>query len=183
MNQSIDMSGMTAEEAVQVMKVLGKISQIKTEAEKRKSQALINELSSVGGKQKLTKATAPKKPGRPKKHWKHKKRVHRTYMREYMNRKYKALIAPRRKQLAAEGSWYEYYLMEWKKRGFKVEVTKEEWDQHVQPRIGDRVPTLFRLNTAKPVALYNILVKDSGTKETIFDGTDWMLNQLGVLTD
>ena len=104
-------------------------------------------------------------------------------MREYMNRKYKALIAPRRKQLAAEGSWYEYYLMEWKKRGFKVEVTKEEWDQHVQPRIGDRVPTLFRLNTAKPVALYNILVKDSGTKETIFDGTDWMLNQLGVLTD
>jgi len=183
MNQSIDMSGMTAEEAIQVMKVLGKISQIKTEAEKRKSQALINELSSVGGKQKLTKATAPKKPGRPKKHWKHKKRVHRTYMREYMNRKYKALIAPKRKQLAAEGSWYEYYMMEWKKRGFKVEVTMEEWEEHVQPRIGDKVPTLFRLNTSKPVALYNILVKDSGTKETIFDGTDWMLNQLGVLTD
>lgn len=191
MNDSIDLSEASVEDIALLMKVMAKMKdkqpvelqkQPEATAEVAKMESLVRQLTSVGGKQKLTKATAPKKPGRPKKHWKAKKKRIREYKREYMNRRYKMLIGPRRKKLAADGSWYEYYLGEWKKRGFQVELPQAEWDEVVRPLIGDRIPTVVRLNTGKPVALYNLIIKDSETKETIFDGTDWMLNKLGIGT-
>lgn len=140
---------------------------------------LKGELDSVGGKGALTRAV---RGGRRKAHWKERKRKQRERMRPYMAQKYKEATMPRRKRLAEEGKWWDYYLMEWKKRGYKVEATEEQWLEYVQPTFTEQsVPVVFRFNTAKPIRLENLMIRDTETKTVLFDGQDWMLRQLGAI--
>lgn len=146
---------------------------------------ILSRMESQGTKRRITVA---KKGGQKKTHWKAKKRKKRIYQRWYMNRVYKEKTAPVRTKLAEEGDWYRLYRMEWTKRGFKVEVSEEEWNSVVDPILnppeGEKVvPVVYRLNTTKPVALGNILIRNSDTKAIVFDGHDWQLRRLGVLVD
>lgn len=141
-------------------------------------ERLVVQLDSKGAKTAMTQA----KRARKKAHWKERKRKQRERMRPYMARKYREEQLPRRKKLAEDGMWWEYYVMEWRKRGLKIETSRDEWDSEVADKIGkDNVPIIFRFNTAKPVRLDNLMIKDADTKQVLFDGQEWLLRKLGAI--
>lgn len=120
-----------------------------------------------------------RKPGRPKLHWKQKKRKHREYMRKYMAERYHEVAKPRRaaaRKACLEGNdWYGYLMIGWRHHQKKVELTKEEWDRAIARRIGESIPVVLRYNANEPISLYNILVKDSDTRSVLFDGKEQAL--------
>ena len=176
------MKDLTPDELLKMLEGLDKIKNWEPEAEPVESvdtEQLARKLDAQGTKLAITKAKAGK---RKKAHWKIKQRKQRERMRPYMARKYREELMPRRKKLAEDGMRWEYYVMEWKKRGLKIETNREEWEAEVADRIGkDNVPMIFRFNTAKPVRLDNLMIKDVDTKEVLFDGQEWMLKKLGAV--
>lgn len=181
----MDTSNMSPEEVRKFLALLAKLDRMKEAVpeeaplpEGPTTEQIVAQLERKGTKDAMTRAARPK---RKRDHWKVKKRKQRERMRPYMARRYHELIKPRRAKAADEKDWYEVYRMEWKKRGHKVELPRGVWDERVGPRIGDRVPVIFRLDTRKPVSAYNILVKDSETKEVLYDGHEEQLRDLGAL--
>jgi hypothetical protein len=165
-------------EKLRKMEVREEVEEMPPLPEEPTTEKLVEQLERKGTKDALTRASRPR---RKRDHWKTKRRKHREYMQPYMAKRYRELIKPRRAKAASEGDWYEVYLMEWKKRGHKVELPRGVWDERVGPRIGDRVPVIFRLDTRKPVSAYNILVRDSETKEILYDGHEEQLRDLGAV--
>lgn len=178
----MDTRDLTPEEVVELLKgleAINKIDMSNLEAPKPTSTArLVEAAESKGAKTAMTQAA---RGGRRKAHWKERKRKQRERMRPYMAEKYRRETLPKRTKMVEEGDWWAYYVMEWKKRGYKIELTKAEWEQEVAPTItAKNVPIIFRFNTAKPVALHNLMVKDADTKEVLFDGQEWMLKKIGA---
>jgi hypothetical protein len=63
-----------------------------------------------------------------------------------------------------------------------VELTEEEWNREVEPRIGrENVPVVFLVDREKPVSLGNILVRDSDSRSLLFDGTEYLMRKLGYI--
>ena len=121
-------------------------------------------LETKGGKTALTQA---KKPRRNRDHWKVKQRKKRERMRPYMARKYREELMPRRKKLAEDGMWWEYYVMEWKKRSLKIEVSREEWESEVAPCIKhEHVPIIFRFNTGRIPGMISLVMPRSWARFT-----------------
>lgn len=176
----MDTSKMSPDELLAFMDMLDKIKRI-SEPElppRVNPESLVRQLEGQGEKRRLTQARAGV---RKKQHWKEKKRKQRERMRPYMAMKYRSEKLPLRTKLAQEGDWWSYYVMEWKKRGYKIDISLEEWDEAVAPCLKvDSTPVLYRLNTAKPIALYNILIKNGEDKSVLFDGQEWLLNKLGA---
>lgn len=171
------MKGVSPDDLVRMIRGLEAIKKLELPAVQ--PDLLIDRLESQGTKAAMTKA---KKPRRKRDHWKTKQRKQRERMRPYMAKKYREELMPRRKRLAEDGMWWEYYVMEWKKRGLKIEVSRDEWESEVAGCIGqENVPMIFRFNTAKPVRLENIIIKDVDTKQVLFDGQEWMLKKLGAV--
>lgn len=148
-------------------------------------EKLLREIESQGAKKRMTQAKK-RKPGRPKVHWKTKKRKHREFMRKYMAERYHEVAKPRRKEQArqalVDNDWYSYLMIYWKSNARKkIVLSKDEWDRCVAPRIGEEHrPIVFRYDTAKPVSLYNIVVKDSDTRRVLFDGAEQRLRDIGA---
>lgn len=167
---------MSPEDLLRMLEGLEKIRALPDDLPAINPESLVSKLEQQSTKLALTKAS---KPRRQKQHWKIRQKKQRERMRPYMARKYREELMPRRKKLAEDGMWWEYYVMEWKKRSLKIEVSREEWEAEVAPRIGhEHVPIIFRFNTAKPVRLDNLMIKDTDTKEVLFDGQEWMLKKL-----
>lgn len=184
----MDTSKMTPEETIrwlQLQEVLNRIDLdkvIPAEVPATPREKLIRDLETQSAKAAITKI---KKHGKRRKmHWKMKKRKQRERMRPYMAERYKKVLLPQRRRFVEDRNWYGYYVMEWKKRATRFELTEEQWNEKVGPRIPeDRVPSVFRIDTSKPVSLANIVVRDSESRTVFYDGTDEQLRELGVGVD
>lgn len=121
-----------------------------------------------------------------KQHWK----IARRKQREY----YKASVYPTllRKscELVEREGWYPVMLKYWKRMGFKVTLTREEWDTHIGPKVGEGlVPSAKRYYTDdNEIRLDNILVyttrqgRDITRKSLpVFDGKEFHLKALGYI--
>lgn len=82
---------------------------------------------------------------------------------------------------AVNGSYYEYFSRRWKNRGRKWEITREEWDTHIQPAIpGGELIALERLDTSLPTTLSNLIVYNSN-RDVLFDGNEYKMKSLGYI--
>ncbi len=135
---------------------------------------------------KVRGAQARKKKGvkvrtrRDKLHWATKKRLAREVYRER--------DAPRflrkERQLVDNEGWYPIVTRGWKEQGLDVQLTREEWDEHIQPILKEKglVPFMKRYKTSDPVIrLDNIMIYSKTSKKPVFDGSEWYLRSLGYI--
>ena len=118
--------------------------------------------------------------GRTKAHWATIRKKERTYYKEveyYRNWRYK-------EQVVANEGWYTIVTNSWKGYGWDVQVTREEWDTHVEPVLREMgaVPFTKRYYVKdKAVRLDNIMIYSKESKEPIFDGAEWKMRNDGYI--
>ena len=97
-----------------------------------------------------------------------KRRARLNYQKRWMR-------AKRLKVLEAipEQGWWDYMLIHrspWK-------ITREEWEEHVEPCLGDGWIGVHRYDGKKPYTLDNIYILDE--ERSVFDGKEWSLKEQG----
>lgn len=150
----------------------------------------------VRGARKAKKANT--KLGRPgaasgSKHWSAKrKRLQERYYRITYPRMLRKLH-----HLVKEQGWFDVMARGWKQNGWDIQITKEQWDEHIEPILREKqvVPYTERYFPNVPVvSLGNILVYDRGASRSpnqaghrsrhekpVFDGAEWKMRQLGYM--
>lgn len=175
------MTEMTPEQIVRILKVMEaeKIRANLPEVIPTEREKLLRMMETKSTKDALAKA---RKPKRKKGHWKTRLKKNREYMRPYMAARYRNVIVPMMRKELEAGDWYSYYVRRWKKRGQKFSMTRQEWEENVKVPDG-QVPTVWRLDTKKPICLESILVKDRQTGIVYFDGHEYALRRMGAVLD
>jgi hypothetical protein len=115
-------------------------------------------------------------PGRPKVHWKTKDRRRRQYRVE--------VATPRRWAKEAEQwktgeGWFAYMSKQWRQNKYPVELTLEQWLEHVYPKVEGRVFTVQRYIKKEPIRLDNLLILSTENQSVLFDGKEFALEQAG----
>lgn len=145
-------------------------------------EKVLRDLESQGTKGRMTKIKK-RGPGRPKVHWKARKRKHRESRRKWEREHYREVGRPRRLAKMGDalgsGDWFSYCQVSWKSNAQKVEMTKAQWDEKIAPHVGDRRPVVFRYDKEGTISLYNVLVKDSDTREVLYDGQEQKMKDEG----
>jgi hypothetical protein len=113
-------------------------------------------------------------------HWKTRAKKRKEYYKQVAYPRYLRKMS----QLQAEKGWYDIMKRGWENWGWKCNITREEWDTHVEPLLEGKVPFTERYNTSDPViTLQGIMIFDKQSKgrlrKPIFDGAEWYLSQLG----
>ena len=116
-----------------------------------------------------------KRKKKKKQHWKTKQKYQREYHLNVRGPRRRARLAAR---LLEEG-WYPRMVLNWKGNQHKIELTADEWQEHIAPLLGDDLPAVYRIDTSKGIALDNVVVKVRGTGELIFDGGEYALQKMG----
>lgn len=122
---------------------------------------------------------ARRKPGRPKLHWKEKKRRVRESKASWYRRHQKPRDIEATLKSVEEG-WYERVRLNWRKSKVPFRITREEWDEHIAPVLEGRVPYVVRVDAKADVSLSNIVVYDRVTNEVLFDSVQQKLVALGA---
>lgn len=120
------------------------------------------------------------KEGRTKMHWTARKRKERERYREV---KYPRYLRKMSQLIDSEG-WYPVITAGWIKEGWDVQLTREEWDTHIEPllREGNHIPFTKRYNTRDNVIrIDNIMIYPKEGKKPIFDGAEFKMLQLGYI--
>lgn len=97
-----------------------------------------------------------------------KKRARLNYQKRWMRAKRLKVL----EAIPTEG-FYGYFLI----HKDKWKISREDWEQHVEPCLGDEWISVFRYDGKKPHTLDNIYIQDDLT--TVFDGKEWKLKQEG----
>ena len=88
------------------------------------------------------------------------------------------------KMLTTPEGWWKYLTEgSWKKRGVEVELTYEEFVEHIYPvSVGKGlIPVFLRYDSEKPISLENVIVKDTKSRSVVFDGAEYKLRLLGMI--
>lgn len=178
--------GMTAEEALELERVLSVIKGIdldraieQKQAEMLPVERAIARLNNGGSLVRRAKAKSVRKK---KAHWKTRQARKRAENQLYYARRLKDR---RREELAeklktAEG-WWEHVSGTWKRKRVGLKITKEEWLTEVWPKVEGRIFITYRYNTKEAMSLGNMLVKDSDTDNVLFDGKEYALRKNGYI--
>lgn len=173
--------GIDPDEALEMERVLRKISEMDLE---KIAERKYNELSPMDrmvedlkANKEVGRALRYKKKAKAKpKHWTQKKAAKRKYDRT----RYREVLKPKRKRERAEllqsgAGWWEYQNRIWAQNGVEVRMTEEEFTTVVYPAFGGRVPVLERYDKTRGISLDNLLVRDSDTREVIWDGKEYSM--------
>lgn len=98
-----------------------------------------------------------------------KKRARLNYQKRWMRAKRLKVL----EAIPTEG-FYGYFLI----HKDKWKISREEWEEHVEPCLGDEWIAIHKYDGSKAYTLDNIYIQDEST--TIFDGKEWSLKQLGA---
>lgn len=122
---------------------------------------------------RLKQATSPKK--RKKLHWKTKEKTRKDY--------YKKVVVPknreRKARLLGEHGWYGVLAAQWKRAKVEVELTEDQWNEHIKPKLGEATPSVSRYDPAAPISLYNVCIRTR--LGTVFDGVEYKMKELGYI--
>lgn len=127
----------------------------------------------------LKKKTAHVQPNK-KLHWKTKRKRRREYYRDVT--RYRRLEL--RGELLSAGSegWWKYLTTMWHRHKVEVEMTYDQWNEHIWPQLGGKVPVINRYQTRKPITLDNVYVTESDNpKNVLFDGKEYSLRAAGYI--
>ena len=124
---------------------------------------------------KRKKTELQRKTGRKKQHWKTAQKKEREYHVRVRGPRRRAKMA----REIAEGGWWPRVRTNWVGNGLDIHMSEDEWVEYIQPRVGDRLPTVWRIDTSKGISLGNIVVKDRETGELLYDGAEYQLYQQG----
>ena len=116
-----------------------------------------------------------KRKKKKKQHWKTKQKYQRVYHVNVRGPRRRAVLAAR----MLEEGWYPRMVLNWKGNKLKIDLTADEWQEHIAPRLGDDLPAVYRIDTSKGISLDNVVVKVRGTGELIFDGGEYALQKMG----
>lgn len=113
-------------------------------------------------------------------HWKTRAKKRKEYYKQVAYPRYLRKMS----QLQAEKGWYDIMKRGWENWGWKCNITREEWDTHVEPLLEGKVPFTERYNTSDPViTLQGIMIFDKQSKgrlrKPIFDGAEHHLKMMG----
>ena len=121
-----------------------------------------------------------KGPGRPKLHWKTKEKRRRETQRKYQATVYQPKVRERKARMLKEEGWYPVLVEQWKAGKIEYDLSREEWNEIVAPKVGDSLPNIRRYDPGKPVSIDNIwVVSTKGT--VLFDGKEHKLKELGYM--
>lgn len=130
---------------------------------------LVSQSKDIDRRLKLLKK--PKK--RKKQHWKTREKKRRDYDKNVRTPR----ARERKARILDEKGWYPILREQWIRMGLDVQLTVEEWDEHIATVLGDRTPNIRRYNPSGPISLGNITVLAG--KSTVFDGMEYSLKALG----
>ena len=116
-----------------------------------------------------------KRKKKKKQHWKTRQKYQRVYHLNVRGPRRRAVLAAR----MLEEGWYPRMVLNWKGNKLKIDLTADEWQEHIAPRLGDDLPAVYRIDTSKGISLDNVVVKVRGTGELIFDGGEYALQKMG----
>jgi hypothetical protein len=154
---------------------LAKVDMGRVEEEREKAKSKLDKhIEALKANRKTDRMLKPK---RKKMHTKTRLARKRKYNREIgiPMRKHRLAVL-----LEEKGGWYHVCRETWGKKGRVVELTEEEWNEEVEPGIGpNRVPVVFLVDKSKPVSLGNILIRDSDSRQILFDGLEYEMRQNG----
>lgn len=118
-------------------------------------------------------------------HWKTKRKRKRARENKYYHEVLKAKRSLKRaEQLTTpEGWWQHLNKVSWKPMGAKVKMTYEEFVRYFyEPYIGKgRLVVFYRYDKKGPISLGNVLVRDNETREVVFDGKEYLMEQAGYV--
>ena len=97
-----------------------------------------------------------------------KRRARLNYQKRWMRAKRLKVL----QAIPTEG-WHTYFMMS----RHPWHIGKEEWEEHVEPCLGDGWIGVHRYDGKKPYTLDNIYILDE--EATVFDGKEWSLRQAG----
>ena len=120
-----------------------------------------------------------KRKKKKKQHWKTRQKYQRVYHLNVRGPRRRAVLAAR----MLEEGWYPRMVLNWKGNKLKIDLTADEWQEHIAPRLGDDLPAVYRIDTSKGISLDNVVVKVRGTGELIFDGGEYALFRMGYSYD
>lgn len=171
--------GMSAEDALELAELLGKLKGIDLDAIKAEEETAVTRLvKDLRNNKTVSRALKGKGRYKANLHWKTKAHKRRAY--------YAEVGAPRRREKIAEQlttpeGWYEYLTVGWHRHKVPYRLTLEEWLSTLYPLTVGRgkVPVFKRYNTRRPMALDNVIVRDMDSREVLFDGADWKMQQMG----
>lgn len=129
---------------------------------------------------RISRAIAAKpKIGRPKTHWRAKKRWRKNYYRE--------VVVPKERQRRAallEGDGWSLVHDYWHRSRKEYSITKEEWMENVEEYVTGKMFTVNRYDTTKPYSLDNIIVRQTSSDlrgAVLFDGKECLLRASGYI--
>lgn len=122
---------------------------------------------------RLRQLKAPKR--RKKLHWKTREKKRRDYDKNVRTPRARA----RKAQILGEKGWYPILREQWVRAKLNVELTQEEWDEHIGPRLGDRTPSISRTDCSGPISLANVVVRSG--RSVVFEGLDYSLRLMGYI--
>lgn len=125
------------------------------------------------------KRKSKRKVGRPKLHWKERKRREREQRARWYRTRQKPRDIAATLDSVTKGGWYERVRLNWRKHKVPFEITQEEWSTHIAPTLEGRVPYVERINCTLGIRLDNVVVYDRSTREVLYDGTQYTLDTLG----
>lgn len=131
------------------------------------------------GKRISRAIVAKPKVGRPRSHWRAKKRWRKNYYRE--------VVVPKERQRRAallEGDGWSLVHDYWRRSRKEYTITKEEWMDNVEEYVTGKMFTVNRYDTTKPYSLDNIIVRQtsSGLRGAVlFDGKECALRAKGYI--
>ena len=99
-----------------------------------------------------------------------KRRARLNYQKRWMRAKRLKVL----QAIPSEG-WWPYFLIHrnpWR-------ITKEEWEEHVEPCLGDGWIAIYRYDAKEPHTLDNIYILDE--ELCVFDGKEHALRQQGAV--
>ena len=97
-----------------------------------------------------------------------KRRARLNYQKRWMRAKRLKVL----QAIPTEG-WHTYFMMS----RHPWHIGKEEWEEHVEPCLGEGWIGVHRYDGKKPYTLDNIYILDE--EATVFDGKEWSLRQAG----
>ncbi len=108
-------------------------------------------------------------------HWKTKASRRKNYLHTIHYPRMKARLA---EQLTTGEGWYSYLVTGWKRHKQDYRLTREEFLQHIYPRLNGRVPVFYRYSLKKPISLENVYVLGED-RSVLWDGAEYRLIRLG----
>lgn len=182
MHTSSDKSGggkLSPEDVLELQELWEKLKEIDLEKARTPMSELIDRLKN---NKEVKKALYKKRgPGRPRVHHKTKKKRKKAYWVQVAKPRRAARLAT---ELRTPEGWWKHLNTSWKKRKVEVKLSYGEFVEYIyQPIIEGkgRLPIFQRIDPHKAIALANVVVVDSTTREVLFDGNEHVLRVGGFI--